>query len=207
MIRNYSHNDFSKCVEIVNKVWDFDSKFKPNQLADLFKKIYVSASLASSNFNIVIEEDGIVKGFLLGKCGNSILYENESSGLWGKLNLLFQLLSLKGVSFKKNLHYLKIIAQHEANRRKIEPDRNNEVNLFAVDPSSQGKGFGKLLMNTFLNHCKKLKVLRVTLDTDKECNYKFYQHFGFTIKGEFFSPLQKEYSFKSGVSYVYELKL
>lgn len=207
MIRNYNDKDFSRCIEIVNKVWDFDNRFNPAQLSELFKRVYVGSSLSASNYSVVVEEDGFVKGFLLGKCGNNNLYKTEYSGLIGNLRLLTQLLLVKEVKLKKKLYYLDIIGEHEKNRRKIEPSRENEVNLFAVDPNTQGKGYGKILMNSFIEFCKKQNVNRVTLDTDKECNYGFYDHFGFKVKGEFYSPLQKEYSGKSGDSYIYELKI
>lgn len=79
--------------------------------------------------------------------------------------------------------------------------------MFALAPKTQGKGYGKLLMNAFIEYCNTKKVNRITLETDSECNYRFYKHFGFKIKGEFYSALQKEYSGKSGDSYIYELKL
>ena len=207
MLRDFNFNDFSSCVEIVNKVWDFDSRFHPAQLSELFKRVYVGSSLSASNYAVVVEEDLIVKGFLFGNCGKTNLFKNEYSGLSGSRRLLIELLFLKGVKLKKKLYYLDIIGEHEKNRRKIEPSRENEVNLFAVDPNTQGKGYGKTLMNSFIEFCKKQNVKRITLDTDKECNYGFYDHFGFKVKGEFYSPLQKEYSGKSGDSYIYELKI
>lgn len=206
MIREFRKDDFDKCVEIVNKVWDFN-RFHPQQLSELFKKVYVLSSLSASNFAIVVEENSNVQGFLFGNCGKKNLYKTEYSGLIGNLRFLAQLLLVKEVKLKKKLFYLDIIGAHEKNRRKIEPARENEVNLFAVAPNTQGKGYGKLLMNSFIDYCRKQNVSRITLDTDKECNYGFYDHFGFKIKGEFYSPLQKEYSGKSGDSYVYELKI
>lgn len=207
MIRKYEQKDFEKCIEIVNDVWNFDGRFLPSNLSALFKKVYVGGSLSASNFAIVVEEEGIVKGFLFGKCGSKKIINGGYSGILGSLNFLIQLLLVKGVSLKKKFYYLNIMAEHETNRRRVEPTRDNEVNLFAVMQSAQGKGYGKVLMNEFIKECKNEHVNRVTLDTDKECNYGFYEHFGFRVKGEFYSPLQKEYSGFSGDSYVYELQI
>jgi GNAT superfamily N-acetyltransferase len=207
MIRTFSQTDFSKCIEIVNKVWDFDSRFKPQRLAAIFKTAYTNDGLSSSNFAVVVEEDGIVKGFLFGKCGDDHLFRNVFGRFMDNLGFLVQLFSVKGIRLGRKFYYLKILSEHERNRRKVEPSRENEVNLFAVDPHTQGKGYGKLLMNAFIDYCKKHNVVRITLDTDKECNFGFYDHFGFKVKGEFYSPLQKEYSGKSGDSYIYELEI
>ena len=205
MIRKFRTEDFDKCVEIVNDVWDFDGRFHPAQLSNLFKRVYVGGSLSASNFAIVVVKDIAVKGFLFGKCGSKNLLRSEFSGFKGSLHFLLQLLFVKGVGLKKKFFYLNMMAEHEKNRRKVEPTRENEVNLFAVTPKTQGKGYGRLLMSAFIDYCKSQNINRITLDTDKECNYGFYEHFGFNVKGEFYSPLQKEYSGKSGDSYVYEL--
>ncbi len=207
MIRNYESSDFTSCVEIVNKVWDFDTRFKPSQLANLFKKVYVGGSLSGSNYAYIIEDNHRVKGFLFGKLGDKKLIKTPCSGVLGQIQFLFSLLFMTGVTFKRKLNYLRIIGEHDQNRRTIEPSRDDEVNLFAVDPDAQGKGYGKILMNQFIETGRKLKRERITLETDKECNYKFYDYLGFKIKGEFYSPLQKEYSGKSGESYVYELTI
>lgn len=206
MIREYKESDFLVCVEIVNDVWNFDNKFKPRELSEFFKKIYTGGSLAASNYNVVVVEDGIVKGFLFGKCGKNPVHKNEYSGILGGLKSLLQLFSVKGVSLRKKIYFLKYLIVHEKERVKIEPTRDNEVHLFAVETNTQGKGYGKLMMNSFINFCKKQNVTRITLDTDKECNVGFYEHFGFKVKGKFFSPVQMEYSEKSGDTYVYELK-
>ncbi len=207
MIRTYTDYDFPACVEIVNQVWDFDRKFPPQPLSALFKQMYIGVSLAASNFCVVMEEDGRVIGFLFGKCGDDHLVRNEYSGMWGVVYYLYRLLAVRGATLKKKLYYARIIGVHEKNRRAVEPTRVNEANLLAVDPRIQGKGYGKALMNAYIAYCKTLQVTRITLETDKECNYGFFQHFGFTIKGTFYSPLQQEYSGTSGESYVYELKL
>ena len=207
MIRPFKSSDITRCAVIVNKVWNLSSRFRPESLSDLFLDYYTGGTLSASNFAVVAEEHNVVKGFLFGKCGNRNLIKTGYSGLSGKIKFLIQLLFLRGVSMKKKWYYLKIAGEHEINRRKVEPERINEVNLFAVDPEAHGKGYGKLLMNSFIDYCKKENVSRITLDTDGECNTGFYDHFGFKVKGTFDSPLQKEYSGKSGLSIVYELKL
>jgi|GEM_PF-6588069 len=36
MISDFTQIDFEKCVEVVNDVWDFDNRFMPIQLSELF---------------------------------------------------------------------------------------------------------------------------------------------------------------------------
>lgn len=207
MLRTYHDQDFAACVEIVNQVWGFDQKFTPPALSTLFKEMYTGVSLAASNFYRVVEEDGQVVGFLFARCGADALYRNAYSGSVGVLRFFYRLLTTRGVSLKRKLYYVQIIVQHEMNRRAVEATRLNEANLLAVDPRTQGKGYGRLLMDAYITQCRVLQVTRITLETDKESNYGFFQHYGFTVKGEFYSPLQQAYTGASGDSFVYELKL
>ena len=191
-IRPFFTEDYSACVEIVNRTWDFDGHFPPPALASLFKDVYTGGCLGASNFAAVAVEDGTVRGFLFGKAGRAPLRRTDYNGWLGPWRMLARLLAVRGVSLRKKWFYLHIMAQHEANRRKVEPTRENEVNLFAVDPAAQGRGHGKALMNAFLDHCRSLGIRRIALDTDTECNTAFYHRMGFTPKGQFVSPLQKE---------------
>ena len=207
MIRDYKEADFGDCLHLVNNVWDFDKHFSPPELSKFFQRIYTGSSLAGSNFLKVVEEDNQIKGFLFGKIENQALYKNEFSGIWRQLKVLFKLLRFKGVHFNRKLTYLKYINVHERNRRKAEPRKNSEITLFVVNSESQGKGFGKILLNEFISSCHKNNVKRIILETDQESNYGFYEHIGFKIKGRFYSPLLKEFSGGSGETFIYELEL
>lgn len=207
MIRELKPEDWDNCISIVDEVWNVSQAFQPIELAERFLQIYTLGSLAGSNYAVVAEEDNRVVGFLFGISAKGELYRTKYSGARGQLKVLFELLMIKKLKFSQKTGYLKMLNTHEMNRRKAEPDRSYEVNLFAVSPTQQGKGVGKELMRSFITKCKADGVTRVTLDTDEECNYKFYDHFGYRKISEFYSPLQEMYSQKSGISYVYELKL
>lgn len=207
IIRNYKESDYEDCIKLVNKVWKFDKHFNPPALSQLFQRIYTGGPLSESNFLNVVEEDGQLKGFLFGKIENQELTKDKYSNFAGQLKILKRLFSIKGVTFKKKLGYLKKVKLHEINRQKVEPRESSEVNLFVVDPESQGQGWGRKLINEFIAACKTMNVNRIVLETDKESNYGFYEHLCFRIKGSFYSPIQKEYSGVSGDTYVYELYL
>lgn len=207
MIREANPEDWNDCIAIVDEVWNVSQAFQPIELAERFLQIYTLGSLAGSNYAVVAEEDNRVVGFLFGKSATGELYRTKYSGVTGQLKVLFELLTIKQLKFRQKTGYLKMLNTHEMNRRKAEPDRSHEVNLFAVSPTQQGKGVGKELMRSFIAKCTTDGVTRVTLDTDEDCNYKFYDHFGYRKISEFYSPIQEMYSQKSGISYVYELKI
>jgi GNAT superfamily N-acetyltransferase len=207
MLRDYQDRDFQECVELVNRVWEFDKHFFPAELADLFARVYTGGSIAASSILKVVEENSRVIGFLFGKVEGQKLYKNEYSGIRGQFRLLIRLFKIKSVSLKRKLGYLNKLNTHEINRRKIEPRKCSEVTLFVVDPDSQGKGWGKQLINEFISACKNQQKKRIVLETDKESNLGFYEHLGFESIGTFYSPLLKEFSGLSGDTFIYELLL
>ena len=206
MIRDLQHKDISFCIDIINSIWDFDSRFLPQELSNLLKNYYIKGSLGDSNFAVVVTEDFNVRGFLFGRCGRAPCFKTEYSGLLGGFRFLWQLLSVRTVALSRKLHFLRIAYSHERNRKQIPVNKTNEVCLFAIGTSTQGKGYGKQLMNAFIDHCKKENASAVSLETDLSSNFGFYEHFGFELRGEFFSPLQMEYSGSSGKTFVYELR-
>ncbi len=72
-------------------------------------------------------------------------------------------------------------------------------NLFVV-PEEMGKGYGKILMNDFINKTKKEKTAKIILDADPNAE-KFYEGFGFL------KISQIETSIKNRFLPVMELKL
>lgn len=53
-----------------------------------------------------------------------------------------------------------------------------ELALFAVSSSCQGKGIGKMLFESALEHMKNVNLKEFYLFTDTSCNYGFYEHQG-----------------------------
>jgi GNAT superfamily N-acetyltransferase len=81
----------------------------------------------------------------------------------------------------------------------IQDARSAELMSIAVDPSAQGLGVGRLLVNGFLRQCGRSGVERVELTTDADNNdlvNQFYERTGFLKKRSFTSPqgrLMNEY--------------
>jgi GNAT superfamily N-acetyltransferase len=204
-MRDYKEADLAECVRLVNLAWDFDSRLAG--LSVFAGLAYAAGSLAQSNFAKVIDDNGALCGFLFGRCGPDPVQRNQYSGPLGGVRILTQLIAVPGVGIRKKLHLLKALVNHEAARRAVEPDRSCEVNLFVVDPASQGKGRGRALMGAFVDHCRSCGAARVTVETDVESNYGFYHHVGFKTVGEFESPLTREFWGGTGRSFVLELRL
>ncbi len=207
LMREYRTADLDRCVAIVNEVWDFDTNIGPPALADFVKRFYVAGTLAESRHARVIDTGGEVQALLFGWAGTDNRYRNEYSGIAGRLRTLTRLLTLPKVRFVTKLDWLRAITAHQVARQRIEPIGDGEVTLFAAALTSQGKGYGRRLMDAYVDHCRQLGIEWLTVETDVESNYGFYDHYGFTMIGEFTSPMNQKFSGGSGRSFVYELNL
>ncbi|MFW6366135.1 MAG: GNAT family N-acetyltransferase [Spirochaetota bacterium] len=207
MLRTVTPGDYEDCCAIVDRVWRFTSHFKPAQLAACFLDVYTLGSLAHSNFAAVLEEEHTVRGFLFGTRLHGKPVKTRFSGLLGGLTAFAELMLIRNVSVAQKFSIIAMINTHERNRLQAEAQRKYEVNLFAVDPACQGKGYGKILMNSYLDACRNDGIDSVTLDTDEDSNFRFYEHLGFFRSAEYYSPVQEMYSGTNGTSYVYKKDL
>ncbi|WP_262493586.1 GNAT family N-acetyltransferase [Flavobacterium branchiophilum] len=64
-------------------------------------------------------------------------------------------------------------------------------NIFIL-PEFIGKGFGKILMNDFLQNIKQLGITKVTLDAEPNAE-NFYKNFGFETIGKLESSIKDRY--------------
>ncbi len=64
-------------------------------------------------------------------------------------------------------------------------------NLFVL-PDYIGSGFGKLLMNDFLNRVKNSDIKKITLDSEPNAE-KFYEYFGFIKVGQIETAIKDRY--------------
>lgn len=64
-------------------------------------------------------------------------------------------------------------------------------NLFIL-PEFIGKGFGKILMNDFLEKANRLGIKKITLDAEPNAE-NFYKNFGFETVGQLESSIKDRY--------------
>jgi N-acetylglutamate synthase-like GNAT family acetyltransferase len=64
-------------------------------------------------------------------------------------------------------------------------------NIFIL-PKFIGKGFGKILMNDFLENIKQLGITKITLDAEPNAE-QFYKTFGFETIGQLESSIKDRY--------------
>lgn len=75
---------------------------------------------------------------------------------------------------------------------KEEEEKNVILDNLFILPEYIGKGFGKYLMNDFLNRMKNEKFEKITLDSEPNAE-DFYLKIGFKKIGEFETPIKNRF--------------
>lgn len=200
VFREYRDSDYEQCETLVNKAWEFDKNFKPQELANLAKCIYTKGSVLGSNYWSVVEIDGDVAAFIFGL--NEVKAKPNRNILFG-LSILWRLLRIKRMEYKDKKKLLNAINSHEINRSKVVKRGRSEIVLFVVGRNYQGLGYGKRLLSDFASNCKDSGVKSIIVETNKLGASSFYEQVGFMHIGNFDSPLH-EYATKGGQACMYE---
>ena len=204
MIRDYEVSDYEACKTLVNEAWEFDKHFAPRELSELCLYIYTFGSLAQSNFSRVVVQNSKVVGFLFGVNFKATVPEPELHSFYAQLKLLKRLFFIKGMTLKEKFSFLKATQTHQMNRAELIEGKRSEICLFIVRSGEQGKGYGKKLLAEFMQFCKQHQVDSIIVETNRVEASSFYEHVGFTLIGDFHSPLHDFQTGPDGQACMYE---
>jgi ribosomal protein S18 acetylase RimI-like enzyme len=204
-LRPYRGTDQEACAVVVDGTWGFGRRFA-EPMAGFARDLYLGGSLSVSDCGWVVEDEAGVRGFLLGRCGVGPHFVSAYGGLAGSLRAVARLLRLPGLPLKEKLRWLSAARSHAANRASIEPEADGEVVLFAIDAAARGRGYGRALMDAYLERCRAADTRRIVVETDTASSFGFYDHYGFEPVGSFHSPLNERFIGGAEESFVYQLE-
>ncbi|AHD04440.1 GNAT family N-acetyltransferase [Paenibacillus larvae] len=84
---------------------------------------------------------------------------------------------------------------------------DSEVNLFIISPELRGMGYGKKLMDRYIEFCKENELHSTFLWTDIGCSYNFYEKYGFKLYKQFFHDCLTESNKKQPNGMIYYLEI
>ncbi len=200
IIRKYKDSDYAQCEELVNQAWGFDDILFPQALADFAKCMYTKGSVLTSNWQMVVEVEGEVAGFLF---GFNEFSKKTSRNIVFRLKMLWWLIRIKCDNPDVKHEFINALKMHEQNRAKIVDKGVSEIVLFVVGKEHRGKSYGKELWQAFLDQCKSSGVASIVVETNMLGASGYYEHLGFRHLGDFASPLH-EYATKGGQACMYE---
>lgn len=182
----YNSNYFTQIMELLKKTWDFSLHFKNLKDENYLYGIYLKKVLINCSYKkVIVDESGKVQGSIFAQINN---YSNRLKMFRLNTSIFFHV--LKG-SFGKRAVAFKFFHQYirECNKLYEKPKFDREVYLLMVSSNTKGKGIGKLLIDDYVNECKKNSIKKIGLQTGADCDYRFYDHLGFTRENAIYTDM------------------
>lgn len=169
------HNVF-QTANLVGIVWNLDKEIKSRLLYYASCTAYACHILYKTNYRRIIKENNQLISFLAAnEYGRSSIFK------YFYLMLCFICIFIM-IFYKDGRSILKYQLAYNKLLDKMKDESNNkydaELVLFITEPSYQGKGYGKALLNDFHAYMKEKNKLNIYLFTDNYCDYEMYEKAG-----------------------------
>lgn len=196
--RPFQDDDIKSLLPVLLKTWTYDGLFSVEKRMKA-TELFLYRCLTMSDYRKVLISSGQVKGIILASSHPSYRDEHYIS-LFEKLDKEYR----NDNEVDELTHYNDIVFSSNEKLKENETEDYQEVILLILDNDLQGKGCGKMLMNEF--HSLRDRSRPVLLSSDEDCNYHFYEHLGYHLKGE--CRLPYEFSGKKEIlhSYLFYMK-
>ncbi len=202
--RPFEETDFGRCAEISAAVWPVVLSAVDETSAAAFMRGYIELCDALSDYAEVCCENKSIAGFLFGCSGSSASDKslrrrirsvgwNYITGKYGGSRRRIRLIFSNIYSFIKSAL---LCSRFEG-----------EVVLFAVSPEFQGRGIGRALLDRFMEHTRKKDLKTVSLSTDIESNWRFYEKYGFIKYRDYTDNGLSAFTGKRVRSFIYYYRL
>lgn len=192
-IRNYRQSDYEKLFEICLKTGDSGKDaskiYKDPKLLGSFYAAPYAIFHPELTFILSMNDEAV--GYIIGTSNSQKFYEITEEKYFPELRKIYPLPDKDDTSADARI--IRLI--HNGHKPKIE-FQNYPAHLHIdILPEGQGKGFGKKLIDTFINKLKELKIPALHLEVGKRNTnaIAFYEKYGFHRIVEF------EYSIGFGI--------
>lgn len=194
----FNNSHLEGCAEIIKTTWKFEEDFKNSKRKDLIYKYYV---LACGNYcehlEVIVDENDNVKGLLFGSIENTpysekikYKFKELKLNLWALHHLIVGDFGDRKTALMRKDDFRTINELGELHSYKFD----SEINLFILSPELRGMGYGKMLMDRYMEFCKDNQLRTVFLWTDLSCTFSFYEKYGFKLYKKFYHKSIKEKS-------------
>lgn len=164
----------------MSETWRLDDDVDDRKSLNYYQDAYFYSYLANSNYCEVAVADGIVVGFLLGRCDNLRRIKGYMKYMYrynlARIHLLLRPGGREGLEIiNKTVHVdKKLLSDHY-------DEFDGELCLFAVSGTHRKLGIGQRLLGHFHDFMRENKAKSYYLYTDTYCDIKFYEQNGFEL--------------------------
>ncbi|MBP2099501.1 GNAT family N-acetyltransferase [Enterococcus rivorum] len=189
-----SHKKFEKkylesCMALIKSTWLFEEDFAAPKHPEYIYKYYVLNCVNwSQHLDLLVDQNDQVQGILFGSIEDvgylqSFLYALVN---WKNQFEIWWHILLGDLGDQKQARKVyQEMQSYDRDGEALAKEFDGEINLFIVSPKLRGQGYGQQLMKRYLDFCRKRGVEKVFLWTTTDCNWKFYERYGFQVRAEF----------------------
>lgn len=200
--RPYVDDYLDRCAMLAADAWPFAAVITED-IHSLMKG-FVKLSLLWSDYTEVCCTNDKVVGFLFG------LIQKKLPGFGQSLELnkmSWRFFTGKYGKPRRRLRFLVSCIQTLIKVEFYGRTFDSEVEFFVVDKEYRGRGIGQSLMNHFTEHLRQADKKTVYVCTDIECNWTFYEKYGFIKHRDFYDNGLSFLRAERTYSYIYYYKL
>ncbi len=170
-IRDFTESDIENLIPVLLDTWDYGgcSTLEKREAAT---RLYLLHALSCSSWRKVLTIDDAASGILCSRASKDCV-DGYYSSIYKSLSSKYR--EDKDIDELCKYNDVIISADDELVGGFAKPCE--EVVLLILSSKTKGKGFGRLLMETYLR--QRQDALPTVLTSDPDCNYRFYERLGF----------------------------
>ena len=183
LIRDVKEEDFPEIKEIIDETWEYSDLFDGERALDAALGLYFNQVLYGCSFGKAAVLDGKVIGVIFGYVNGEspkyrMMQEDNSEYILTLLNMPEG--ERKNINeYMSKLHYT---YEKLLNGKKASYD--GTLDFLILSEEARGLKIGRKLWDELAVYFKKNDVKSIYVFTDTECNFGFYEHLGFSRKGQ-----------------------
>jgi ribosomal protein S18 acetylase RimI-like enzyme len=187
--KKFEKRYLNSCMEMIRTTWPFeDELINPKNPEYIYKYYVLNCSNWSEHLELLVDENEQAQGILFGSIEDTSYAKAIKFYLtqWKiQLGMWWHILSGNLGNRKQAIAVYKNMCKHDADGEVFADEYDSEVNLFILSPSLRGQGYGRELMNRYMKFCRNNDLDNVFLWTTTDCNFHFYERYGFKERQRF----------------------
>ncbi|MCG2821465.1 MAG: GNAT family N-acetyltransferase [Candidatus Atribacteria bacterium] len=203
--REFDAKDISKCSELVVDAWPIVNALGTKEDVNKFISIFIELTLLSSTWREVVCVSDNIIGLLFGRINSD--YRNKFKAFFSILSIGMKIILWKYKGVSKRLTLLRKIISTEIKVMLNSPKSDGEVTFFIVDSKYRGKGIGRMSMDRFIDTAKKKNAKMISVYTEQESNWRFYENYGFRKYRTFYDDMTSFFRKEDINGFIYTINL
>lgn len=181
----YHRKHLQSCAEIIRTTWKFEKRLiRPKHPELLYQYYILDCENWSEHLDLLVDVEGTVWGILFGSIEAApmrlrlkYLCKQLRNELFIRWHILLGHLGQRRAAFAAVRNIQDTNQLGETTERAFD----SEINLFILRPGLRGQGYGRQLMDRYIQFCRQHKLRDAFLWTTIDCTYRFYENYGYRL--------------------------